>query len=337
MRWLPLSCLLFLVVLAGCLARSSTSSPQTVAKAVPACEPAPIDKPGDEPGATCVIYPLRDFGEDAQLVSWIAKTIPQVIDPKSWQEVGGIGTLSYHARGRVLVVRQTPGTQRQISEFLDTLKRSLPADRSAARTAFAGGVIPAQFVEPTPSAPSPRGPASYPVPAPAQQPKHLFHFLIRYEGDGIIDANVMEFAKYMQESNNGGASPTPPQTASQGVAPALVAPSASAPSTCPVAPSSPWHGQAPSTGTLTPCPPITPPTDAPKAPAVKTRPRPVVSQPTQDTPATRQHLEQLIRGMTGVPVAELQDALLGAASTSGAATGTGSPKTAEKSAPPAAQ
>src|SRR5262249_32002953 len=36
---------------------------------------------------------------------------------------------------------------------------------------------------------------AYPVPPPLQQPKHLFHLVIRYEGDGIVDSNVADLVK----------------------------------------------------------------------------------------------------------------------------------------------
>src|SRR5262249_21060124 len=45
-------------------------------------------------------------------------------------------------------------------------------------------------------------------PAPQQPPKHLFHFIIRYEGDGIIDSNVVEFMK----AQLGGQKIAPPVT-----------------------------------------------------------------------------------------------------------------------------
>jgi hypothetical protein len=32
---------------------------------------------------------------------------------------------------------------------------------------------------------------SYPIPAPLAQPKHLFHFVIRYEGDGLSDPSML--------------------------------------------------------------------------------------------------------------------------------------------------
>src|SRR5207244_8912884 len=44
----------------------------------------------------------------------------------------------------------------------------------------------------------------YAVPPPVGRPKHLFHFIIRYEGEGIIDSNVAELYKSM---NKAGESP----------------------------------------------------------------------------------------------------------------------------------
>jgi hypothetical protein len=35
---------------------------------------------------------------------------------------------------------------------------------------------------------------SYPIPAPLAQPKHLFHFVIRYEGDGLADQSMLATA-----------------------------------------------------------------------------------------------------------------------------------------------
>src|SRR5438309_2051545 len=36
---------------------------------------------------------------------------------------------------------------------------------------------------------------TYPVPAASRAPKHLFHFIIRYEGEGIVDGNVADVLK----------------------------------------------------------------------------------------------------------------------------------------------
>jgi hypothetical protein len=71
----------------------------------------------------------------------------------------------------------------------------MPASVSAAGQ-YTAMPIAVKAVEP------PAPPASgYPVAAPLKQPKHLFHFIIRYEGEGLIDANVVKFAKAVNSDN----------------------------------------------------------------------------------------------------------------------------------------
>src|SRR5436305_7561623 len=54
----------------------------------------------------------------------------------------------------------------------------------------------ATSVSPTtpPPAPTNGTAASYPIPAPATQPKHLFHVVIRYEGEGLPDQSMLAAA-----------------------------------------------------------------------------------------------------------------------------------------------
>jgi hypothetical protein len=54
--------------------------------------------------------------------------------------------------------------------------------------------------------------AVYPVPPPARQPKHLFHFIIRYEGAGIIDSNVVKFMKAQSEQKSAVSEPEKKET-----------------------------------------------------------------------------------------------------------------------------
>src|SRR5438876_1472191 len=73
-------------------------------------------------------------------------------------------------------------------------------------------VVPAKHEEPgllKASNPVPEQHPNYLVPGPVRQPKHLFHFIIRYEGEGIIDPNVVEAIK-AQNSQNSSVAPTPP-------------------------------------------------------------------------------------------------------------------------------
>ncbi len=149
---------------------------------------------------TCVTYSLAELGNDPDLGRWVAETIPEVIAPGSWKEKG---VLRYYGPKNLLVIYHTPATQEKVAAFLMSVKRSLPPAHDRARVtaqapAQEAAVVPADFrltgrvrgsgsfAEQSPS---------YPVPAPAARPKHLFHFIIRYEGEGIVDDNVVKAIK----------------------------------------------------------------------------------------------------------------------------------------------
>ncbi len=189
------------------------------------------------------IYALADMGYDSDLGRWIAATIPEMIEPRSWEQQGGAGVLRYYAPKNILIIKQPAAIQAKVDGFLKELKKSLPKgseSRSAAgkRTPRAS-IIPAAYQAPEPlraSSPVPEG-SSYPVPAPVKPPKHLFHFLIRYEGDGIIDDNVVKFMKSYYQAEQG------PAAAGKGSYAGNVAPPASVPSVS-VAPAATPYGTA---------------------------------------------------------------------------------------------
>ena len=149
------------------------------------------------------VYSLSDLGDDQNLCKWIAETIPQMIQPGSWGDGETKKSLSYYAPGKVLVICHTPAVHAQVGEFIQGLKKAL-----APRVTQNGQVVPAQFA----AQDAPRvGPVvsaaqAYPVPYPPQSPKHLFHFIIRYEGEGIIDSNVVKFAQALKEADKSSAS-----------------------------------------------------------------------------------------------------------------------------------
>lgn len=144
---------------------------------------------------TCKIYPLSDLGDDADLAKWVAATIPEMIQPATWKDTDV--KLSYFAPSRILVINHTAAVHVQVEEFIQSLKKSLPTQK-AMTTKRDTQIVPAQYplAEPVrsinPVQPAPNG---YAVPQPTHTPKHLFHFIIRYEGDGIIDSNVVKFMK----------------------------------------------------------------------------------------------------------------------------------------------
>jgi hypothetical protein len=140
-------------------------------------------------GSTCKVYSLAELGDDPKLCKWIADTIPDVIQPATWRQVGV--KITYFAPAKVLVINHSGAVHAQVDRFLQDLKKSMPPAK-----ADGSGVTQAQFAVPDNR---PVGPASppqgYPVPYPPAAPKHLFHFIIRYEGAGIVDSNVVNFMK----------------------------------------------------------------------------------------------------------------------------------------------
>jgi hypothetical protein len=255
MRWRLFACLLLVLVISGCVTHTirlpppPTTQPDPVVQTVPGGQvsvgiiPAamPADsaiavgfkatKPAAEAASTCVIYPLRAYGKDGKLATWIAETIPQVIEPKSWQGSGGTAKLCYNAPEQVLVVHQTPAGQRKVAAFLHKMKKSLKTDHTGTKTVDSEpAVVHAHHNSGGPTAlPSAVAGPSYPVPASTKQPHHLFHFLIRYEGDGVIDSNVVKMARVMKDKMNGGTAPAcVPQASYLAIPPTL-----GTPGTCP--------------------------------------------------------------------------------------------------------
>jgi hypothetical protein len=155
----------------------------------PACADCAVSK----------VYSLADLGDDPNLCKWIAETIPQMIKPGWWTGKN----LCYYAPAKVMAIHQTPEVHAKVEEFLATMRKSLPREKTAAMR-HDPQVAPAQF-NPEPLRPADPASASqpYPLPAPLQAPKHLFHFIIRYEGAGIIDSNVTKFTEALTKGATG--------------------------------------------------------------------------------------------------------------------------------------
>jgi hypothetical protein len=204
---------LAVALLALCLVGNPTQTGRSAgqSKITPNADPFTSTKTSVGDDGSRTIYALADMGYDSDLGKWIAQTIPEMIEPKSWQEQGGAGALRYYAPKNILIIKQTAAIQAKVDGFLKDLKKSLPkgSDGRSARgkKTSHSGIVPAAYQAPETlrtSSPVPE-PSSYPVPAPVKQPKHLFHFLIRYEGDGIIDDNVVKFMKAYYQAEQGTA------------------------------------------------------------------------------------------------------------------------------------
>jgi hypothetical protein len=222
----------------GTLAASSARSPGQqgptwTSPVGPACCVPSYSSDSDD--LTCVAYSLADLGNDPDLGKWVAETIPEVIAPGTWK---GKGVLRYYAPKKLLVVYHNAATQARVDAFLKSVKKSLPAANEKTIAAANGvpacvcvrtapvcetAVVPADFRVPgkvrgftTFADPS----SSYPVPASATRPKHLFHFIIRYEGEGIVDDNVVKAMKTQFQGKKREKGPDPlvgsPSSASGG-------------------------------------------------------------------------------------------------------------------------
>lgn len=230
------------LVLALALTQTGTAQPQSLTLSVADHTPAPVSASA---GRCYKIYGLDDLGSDPGFGAWIALTIPEVIAQGTWN---GPGAIRFYGPKNILVVCHTPAVQAKVEVFLKDVKKSLPSEKKMTATARKSAeLVPAGHRAPAllrTSSPTPERSLAYPVPEQARPPKHLFHFIIRYEGEGIIDDNVAKAMKgYIRAEKNAGqaaastpAASAPPAVAGSTVAPAATPPQASpTPSTAPTA------------------------------------------------------------------------------------------------------
>lgn len=178
--------------------------------------------------------------ETASMGKWLAKTIPTVIDPDAWQDSNlvsyhsGSQILIVYQSDRVQAKVAT--FLKQVKKNLPHnhsargnggFRESVPANTCLSPVSV--NMVPARFEPAVPSTsvalPTPletpqvasqvstatpgnnipgtrEFSEAYPVPAQKKAPKHLFHFIIRYEGEGIVDDNVVKAIKYSYADEN---------------------------------------------------------------------------------------------------------------------------------------
>jgi type II secretory pathway component GspD/PulD (secretin) len=91
----------------------------SVADLVVPVEQAPSDFEKTEPAASRSGSPQRGPALEEALLRLIVGTI----EPASWSDRGGSGTINYFPLGNALVVHQTPEVQEQIADMLEALRR----------------------------------------------------------------------------------------------------------------------------------------------------------------------------------------------------------------------
>jgi hypothetical protein len=183
-------------------------------------------------GMVCQIYSLSGLGDE--FGQWVSMTLPQLIEPGSWT-----CPCSYYAPGKVLIVKHSPAVHVEVAAFLKNVTRAIAENNKSpavtqvpgAMNTFISGLTPAGTFKPdldvntaavAPQYSAPPGKASrpeqndgssYPIPATRKQPKHLFHFIIRYEGAGIIDSTVADVIKAQIGRNTDESTPPTPAAA----------------------------------------------------------------------------------------------------------------------------
>jgi hypothetical protein len=155
----------------------------------------------DKNSAVTSVYPLWKMGYDLELSKWIAETIPEVVEPSTWQSVGGCGVARYNSANGILVVRHSKEVHAKVENFLKEVKQSMPTVTAGAVTTGqrtqSDCVIPAAHQTPSTLGTSSASQDECPSlpPTAKKSPKHLLHVTIRYEGEGIIDDNVLKYLK----------------------------------------------------------------------------------------------------------------------------------------------
>jgi hypothetical protein len=173
----------------------------------------------DDNAAVTSVYPLWKMGYDLELSKWIAETIPDVVEPSTWQSVGGCGVARYNSANGILVVRHSKEVHAKVENFLKDVKQSMPTVTAGATTTGqrtqGDSVIPAAHQAPSPIRTSNATEDEIPpfISTSKKSPKHLLHLTIHYEGEGIIDDNVLKYLKSEMDgkpSYSGPACEVPP-------------------------------------------------------------------------------------------------------------------------------
>ncbi len=93
-----------------------------------------IGQPAAGGASVTKVYPVGDLAADEKQSWSLVRLLQATVEPKSWAEAGGDGVAVYFAAKKALVVRQSPGVQRQVSELLELIREKTGAPGGGAPT-----------------------------------------------------------------------------------------------------------------------------------------------------------------------------------------------------------
>ena len=211
---------LLILVLAFALTQTGSAQPQGLTTTFSASAVT------DSTKRSYKIYSLAKWDDDPNFGEWVAQTITKVIAPDTWK---GPCSIRYYAPKKILVVCHDDAVHAKVKTFLKDVKKSLREEKkvnAAAHHHSAPGhdVVPTAYPAPgllKAAGPSSEPSLSYPVPAPVKAPKHLFHFIIRYEGEGLIDDSVVKALRTYTKAEKAASVNAAPTTAEVDAPPPL--------------------------------------------------------------------------------------------------------------------
>jgi hypothetical protein len=173
--------------------KSMDQDPQDIVTVV--CESDPGSAPTRFPlEVSTRVHALAEVGDDPEVGPWLAKTIPEILDPESWKAANG-RSIRYFAAKRVLIVSHEPAIQKRVEELIRDLGKTSTA---SAKTGPTSPIRQAQQLEPTSPSPganaTPTDRHSFELKIDAVEAAlplgsvKLKNLTFRYEGAGIVGA-----------------------------------------------------------------------------------------------------------------------------------------------------
>ena len=100
----------------------STNQPRSSLPSTSGLQPALTIPPVAGPSMVLRVYPVDDLAADEKQAEAVVRIIQAMVEPRTWQNLGGEGVIEYFAAKKTLVVRQAPEVHKQLTELLELLR-----------------------------------------------------------------------------------------------------------------------------------------------------------------------------------------------------------------------